>query len=50
MEPSVFEIKATYDLHVLGDKLPPPLRPYVHEHYAIGLDVPPGQTLRIPQG
>lgn len=48
MEPPDYEPKATYDLHVRGDDLPPPLRPYVHEYYEVGFDVPPGQVLRMP--
>ena len=42
------ELEAVYDLHVLGDTLPPSLQPYVHEYYETGVDVPPGQTLHIP--
>jgi AraC-like DNA-binding protein len=41
-------MEASYDLHVRGDDLPPPLRPYVHECYEIGLDLVPGQTARFP--
>lgn len=48
MEQPEFKLKAIYDLHVLGDVLPEPLRPYVHEYYETGLDVPPGQTVCIP--
>lgn len=41
-------MKPSYDLHVLRPELPQPLRPYVHECYETGIDVPAGEVERIP--
>lgn len=41
-------MKAPFDLRVPGRDLPEPLRPWVQEYYETGLDIPPGETLRVP--
>ncbi|MFW6084893.1 MAG: helix-turn-helix domain-containing protein [Gemmatimonadota bacterium] len=41
-------MKAAFDRHVERPDLPGPLRRWVHEYYETGLDVPPGETVRIP--
>jgi hypothetical protein len=41
-------MKAPFDLRVPRRDLPEPLRPWVQEYYETGLDIPPGETLRIP--
>ncbi|MFW6085455.1 MAG: helix-turn-helix domain-containing protein [Gemmatimonadota bacterium] len=41
-------MKAAYDLHVRRPELPSPLRRWVHEYYETGMDVPRGETARIP--
>lgn len=41
-------MKVPFDLRVPRADLPAPLRPWVHEYYATGLDIPAGETLRIP--
>lgn len=41
-------MKAPFDLRVPSRDLPEPLRPWVQEYYETGLDILPGETLRIP--
>jgi AraC-like DNA-binding protein len=43
-----FVLEAAYDISVSRGELPPPLRPYVHEYYEVGFEVPAGRPLRVP--